>query len=623
MVSARHPGRQAARPDRVIDCAPATGVGRLAWQMPREGDRLTVHDMATANHTDEARRATATARHAPAQWSGHVVLCGLDRLGFRTLEELRRLGEDVVVIAREPGSDFAPQARALGAALVDGCHQDEATLRAAGVPAACALVLTDDDDIGNLHTALAAQELNPTLRVVVRMFNLELGQRICALFRDATVLSASALSAPGFVAAALQDDWEQRLEIAGRPLLLREIPGTTAGVPGTVLPLARLHADGAVTLFPPDGMPGDGAVLCLTDGAVAPASSGPADRRGGRRRPWRARLARPQSLLPVSDRRVRLLLLVLLALAVLNTAALAYFTRLTPLNAAYFVVTFLTTTEFGNLDLRDAPAALKLFAIGVMLVGAASLVAFYALVTDALIGARLTRLLGELPRRLHGHVIVCGVGTVGYRIIEHLARLGIPAVAVEVREDSRFLAMARRRGVPVLVADASLPDTLRALNVSAARCLIAATGDDIANLEVALNARMANPELRVVLRLFDHNFAARVERVLGLQPSRSVTALAAPAFALAAVGRQVLATVPVGRRRLVIAEAPIVAGSPAAGGTVAALERQVEGRVLLLSAGDRQQWRPAGDTPLTAGQALTIVATGPGLTTILTLTGNL
>lgn len=580
--------------------------------------------MDTTNHADDASGTTAAAKHTPERWTGHVVLCGLDRLGIRTLAELRLLGKDVVVIAREPDVDFAARARALGATLVEGRHQDEETLRAAGVPTACALVLTDDDDIGNLHAALAAQELNPQLRVVVRMFNLDLGQRICALFHDSIVLSASALAAPAFVAAALREDGEERYAIAGRVLAVREVTEKTIGIPGTDLPLARRHADGTVTLFPPADRSGDGTVLCLTDDAVTPTPPRPTGERVGRRRRlWPARLARPQSLVPAADRRVRILILSLLGLATLNTAALAYFTRQTPLNAAYFVVTFLTTSEFGNLDLRDAPAGVKLFAIGVMLVGAASLVAFYALVTDALVGARLSRLFGGLPRQLHGHVIVCGVGTVGYRIIDHLTRQGVPAVGVEQREDSRHLAMARRRGVPVLVADASLPDTLRALNISEARCLIAATGDDIANLEVALNARMANPEVRVVLRLFDPNFAARVERVLGLHPSRSLTALAAPAFALAAVGRQVLATVPVGQHRLLIAAAPVVAGSPAAGGTVAALERQVEGRVLLLGAGDRRQWRPAGDTPLVAGQELTIVATGPGLTQMLTLTGNL
>jgi hypothetical protein len=46
---------------------------------------------------------------------GHTVLCGLDSLGFRTLEGLLRLGETVVVIVNAVGGPWAGRARALGA----------------------------------------------------------------------------------------------------------------------------------------------------------------------------------------------------------------------------------------------------------------------------------------------------------------------------------------------------------------------------------------------------------------------------------------------------------------------------------------------------------------------------
>jgi len=80
---------------------------------------------------------------------GYVVLCGLSELGYRTLEELVRLGEDVVVIVRSPVEELARGARDLGATLVAGNYRDQAVLRAAGVAVASALVLTEDDDVGN------------------------------------------------------------------------------------------------------------------------------------------------------------------------------------------------------------------------------------------------------------------------------------------------------------------------------------------------------------------------------------------------------------------------------------------------------------------------------------------
>ena len=89
-------------------------------------------------------------------------------------------------------------------------------LREAGVERAAVIVLTGDDDLGNLNTALAASELNPAIRVVIRMFDQELGAHIPDLFPDAVALSSSALAAPGFVSAAIDGETGTRFRIAGR-----------------------------------------------------------------------------------------------------------------------------------------------------------------------------------------------------------------------------------------------------------------------------------------------------------------------------------------------------------------------------------------------------------------------
>ncbi len=114
----------------------------------------------------------------PRTGGGHVVLCGLNELGYRTLEELARMGAEVVVVVRAAAADLAAGARALGATLVQGSYRDESVLRAAGVPTAAAMVVTEDDDVGNLHAALTAHDLNPALRIRLRMFNQELGRRV-------------------------------------------------------------------------------------------------------------------------------------------------------------------------------------------------------------------------------------------------------------------------------------------------------------------------------------------------------------------------------------------------------------------------------------------------------------
>lgn len=77
--------------------------------------------------------------------------------------------------------------------------------------------------------------------------------------------------------------------------------------------------------------------------------------------------------------------------------------------------------------------------------------------------------------------------------------------------------------------------------------------DDVTNLEIALLGRSIyaggdpSRRLRVVLRLFDQEFADQVKRAFAIDISRSVSYLAAPAFAAALVGREVIETIPIGR----------------------------------------------------------------------------
>src|SRR5438876_230262 len=143
--------------------------------------------------------------------TNHIVLCGLDGLGFRTLEELRRLGEEVVVIARRPDEQLAAAAQELGATLVEGSYRTPEVLRQARVSHARGIVITENNDVGNLHAALHAHELNPSLNIVVHMFNQEFGERVQEIIDQCTIVSSAAIAAPAFVAAALYDDPDRRI----------------------------------------------------------------------------------------------------------------------------------------------------------------------------------------------------------------------------------------------------------------------------------------------------------------------------------------------------------------------------------------------------------------------------
>ena len=105
--------------------------------------------------------------------------------------------------------------------------------------------------------------------------------------------------------------------------------------------------------------------------------------------------------------------------------------------------------DVGNLKLRDAPAALQLYGVVLMLSGTAALAILFALIADMLVSARLARILGgSVPRAIRDHVVVCGLGNIGYRIVEQLVEMGVPVVAAEQQEANRFLPVVRLRVAP-------------------------------------------------------------------------------------------------------------------------------------------------------------------------------
>ena len=83
------------------------------------------------------------------------------------------------------------------------------------------------------------------------------------------------------------------------------------------------------------------------------------------------------------------------------------------------------------------------------------------------------------------------------------------------------------------------------------------TDSDIVNLETALHARSLAEEPRIVVRLYDDDLAERVQKSVDNTISRSVSYLAASAFAAAMLEHQVLRTIPVGRHVLLIADVQV------------------------------------------------------------------
>ncbi|MFE5591852.1 NAD-binding protein [Streptomyces sp. NPDC056549] len=609
-----------------------------------------------------------------------MIVCGDDALAHRLARELHEVyGEQVTLLVPVPpdaprapegrtgralalfGRVTAAVTRTTGAGttagspgdgaeptgflrVVESAEADDRALADAGVERAAALALVHEDDETNIRAALTARRLNPRLRLVIRLYNRKLGQHLETLLDQAaavaepgldpekldaatTVLSDVDTAAPGLAAAAVAGTSKvvqagglllhavDRPPVAGRApdpglctlALLSATAGDPAGCEGS-----EHSGDAGPRLLPDDrtvaAATGRAAV---TLEAVTPA--------GPPLHP--ARLA--ASALPVASlfsRRLRWSLAG--AVAAVLALALASTTGDHPLHAAY--LTLLDIFAIGDPAVGE-PTGRQVLQILAGFVGLLLLPVIVAALLEGLGTFRTATTLRRPPRGLSGHVVLLGLGKVGTRVLARLRGLGIPVVCVESDPEARGIAVARRLRVPTVIGDVTEEGVLEAARIHRAHALLALTSVDITNLEAALSARTVTPELRVVLRLFDDDFATAVFRTLrtahpgALTRSRSVSHLAAPAFAGAMMGREVLGAVPVERRVLLFAAVDVADHPLLDGRTVAEAFRPGAWRVIALDGpgGSGEGWRLRPERLLGAGDRVVVAATRRGLAELL------
>jgi Trk K+ transport system NAD-binding subunit len=537
------------------------------------------------------------------QYRDHLIVCGDDALAFRVVEELStNYSERVTVLLSSRARGHSPRlAHLSGVRIIEWTELNSAAFANAQVQSARALALLSQDDLGNFHAALRAQDLNPDLRLVMRIFNTGLGERMRSFFPDCAVLSGSSMAAPSFVAAALGEPTPSHVRLAGRTLFVARRGETDSR--HFICGLATTEDLVSPRLLPPDQESAD-LVLAVADGTPR----NPLARQ--RRRPLRVITDLPRLLFGHKLGAVFLTLFAVLAGGFVLLATAAGFSLTDSL-----YLTFLDAAGAAVTDPRlSTPEKIAQFMLTF------DGMAFLPVVTAAVVGARLTGSWQAKKRPVSDHVIVAGLGNVGTRIAGQLHDLGVDVVCVDKNENASGVRLARQLGLQVVVGETHREETLRAASIATSQALVSVTDSDIVNLETALHARALAADLRLVLRLSDEDLAERVQKTVGNTISRSVSYLAAPAFAAAMLEHQVLRTIPVGRHVLLIADVQVESGSELAGLPVEDVHQTGEVRVIALRRGgsDGVDWSPRRDYRISPQDRLYVLATRAGLSHVLT-----
>ncbi|MFY9779294.1 MAG: NAD-binding protein [Candidatus Baltobacteraceae bacterium] len=563
-----------------------------------------------------------------------VIVCGLGTLGQDCARKLKEFGASVTGIELAGGREREAGAASHGLdRLVAGDCRDAATLEEAGIASARAIVIVTQEDRVNIASAFAARALNARIRIVVRSAEQNLNDLLQVHLGDFAAFEPTRLSADAFALAALGDDTLGVFDLEGRSVritqktigpehpwagrrALFELDSHSARILTTGQSLA---AEGFCA-FDSDAIvrAGDRVTYLELDagfeGATSASAAQPTQQESSRgllrglldaaRARW-LRATRTQQVAAISA---------LVLFTLYSSGVVLYKTHYPDLslqdalNLSYVLVIGGYDNIFGSLKLPfPIPAWLHVFSISESIAGTVFIGIVYAFLTERVLSARFQFRSRRPPVPSGNHVAIVGLGRVGLRVASILQGLKTPLAG----SDQREIEAAALPQMPFVAGRGA--EVLEKLNFATAAGVMALTGDEVANLEIALLVRARNASCRLVIRTEDPHFSQNVSRLVPHACALGVHDLAAEAFAAAAFGERIVALMRIDGQTTLATDYRVEAGDALEGRTLGDVTYGYGIVPVLHESGGQHVFLPTDGARLKAGDRLVVLATVDGL----------
>ncbi len=383
-----------------------------------------------------------------------LVLIGDNTLAGRTCRQLTAEGHTVNHVRRAGD-------RALAKALSEQID-------------AVAVLLHDDTEA--IRYVLTVEHLRPGLRIYVALFDRTAAEQMRAVVPNITVISPADAALPTLLGAVMGPD-------------VLAVGPAVEGEPDRRRSAVRRTGDGLeVQPYPcPDSM-----------------------RRAGL---W----GRIKGQLRPHDGSSAILLTGLLGMAAIilvDTFLLVVFKHKGWLTAASEAVAVLSTV--GPAPQAEQYPWYQGFTIIAMLAAIIFLAVFTAGTVEHLLSGRYVGLVGRRVMPRSGHVVVVGLGQVGFRLCQELRAQGLAVIALERSTDCPNLPLARAADIPVLLGDGSSRRTLKKLNVDKSLAVVAVGSKELDNVAVSITARALAAGVPVVIRAGGHDVIAETASLFSI-----------------------------------------------------------------------------------------------------------
>ncbi|MFN8448666.1 MAG: NAD-binding protein [Anaerolineae bacterium] len=154
---------------------------------------------------NRGERRSAWEEAVASTYRNHIIVIGIGHVGLRVVRALEEMGSEVVAVDLDEPDNPLADLTGLHTPLIEGDGRTPVILEKAGLRYAEALIVCTANDFLNLEVCVRAREMNPKMRIIVRMWDTQLSNHLKRSL-NAETLSSSDHSAPAFAGLALGAD---------------------------------------------------------------------------------------------------------------------------------------------------------------------------------------------------------------------------------------------------------------------------------------------------------------------------------------------------------------------------------------------------------------------------------
>lgn len=205
------------------------------------------------------------------------------------------------------------------------------------------------------------------------------------------------------------------------------------------------------------------------------------------------------------------------------------------------------------------------------------------------------------------HIILVGLGHLGFQVIQNLIAMDLDVVVIELKPDAELITEVQSMGAPVITGDANKNTTLTQAGILKAKSLVLCTQNDQLNMQMAIKAKALNPDLEIVIRIFDQQFADALQTQFNFTPLSS-SVISAPQFAGSAAGLELTRPITMEGQSYSLAKLKVADDSALSGITTKELEQIYDVSLVVINRNSTTESHPHPESKIYAGDTIIVLS---------------